>query len=191
MDAIPTEKKKRVSPFKGKKHTPEAKQKMSDVVLKAYLQIKKEYTNIKLAFVGNTAHADKSFLKEFKQLAEKDKSIKYFVDFVPTEIYEDFLYAADLGIQLRNTSNGQVSGALSDNISAKLYTLASFDLVKSINSPSYIVSIDGVQTVDKIITELKKILQNKKYQNDFSEERDEYLKEHNFENYINILLKNL
>ncbi len=49
-------------------------------------------------------------------------------DFVPETVYQAYLQAADLGIQLRTFGFGSVSGALIDCIAAGLPTVANDDL---------------------------------------------------------------
>jgi glycosyltransferase involved in cell wall biosynthesis len=59
-------------------------------------------------------------------------------EFIDERTYRDYLVAADLGIQLRVSGAGSVSGALADCIAAGLPTVASAMLVAALDAPDFI-----------------------------------------------------
>ena len=58
--------------------------------------------------------------------------------YIDEQAYRDHLIGADIGIQLRTTGAGSVSGALADCISAGLPSVASATLAASIDAPDYV-----------------------------------------------------
>lgn len=163
-----------------------AQHKLSHIIAKAFN--KGEFKdNLKLAFVGSCHCNYLEFYNEIKN----NENIKYFNHFVSDELYKDYIYAADFAIQLRNSTIGQCSGALSDNISAGLYTISNEDLTKSIEAPNFCIGLKDIPTADDIKKEIEYALESKIYEKDYKTEKDEYIKIHNFDNYTNILLDNL
>lgn len=162
-----------------------APHKMSDIIAEAFIRAKCA-DNVFLIFVGNAAEFQQ-FIKTVKQ---SDK-IRYFTNFISKELYMNYLYASDFSIQLRNTTNGQVSGALADNIQAKLYTISCSDLSAAIDAPLYIDSLKSGWTIDDLTIKIQEVLKSKIYQRDFAEEKKAYLSEHNFKKYTDILIQYL
>ena len=62
-------------------------------------------------------------------------------DFVGEDVYRDHLVVADIGIQLRTSGVGSVSGALSDCIAAGLPTVASLTLAEALDAPDYVRTV--------------------------------------------------
>jgi glycosyltransferase involved in cell wall biosynthesis len=62
-------------------------------------------------------------------------------DFVDEQIYRDHLVGADLGLQLRTSGAGSVSGALADCIAAGLPTVASLELADALDAPDYVRAV--------------------------------------------------
>ncbi len=63
----------------------------------------------------------------------------WFADgFVDETTYRDHLLAADVGVQLRQTGAGSVSGALADCVGAGLRSVASTALADAIEAPGYV-----------------------------------------------------
>lgn len=63
--------------------------------------------------------------------------------------YRDYLLAADLGLQLRNTGAGSISGALADCIAAGLPTVANESLAAALDAPDYVARVaDGLDPAD-------------------------------------------
>lgn len=60
--------------------------------------------------------------------------------------YRDALVAADLGLQLRTTGPGSLSGGLADCIAAGLPTVASASLVGSMDTPSYVLAVPDARS---------------------------------------------
>ncbi len=59
-------------------------------------------------------------------------------EFVDEQSYRDHLIAADLGIQLRTSGAGSVSGALADCVAAGLPTVASATLAAALDAPDFV-----------------------------------------------------
>jgi glycosyltransferase involved in cell wall biosynthesis len=59
-------------------------------------------------------------------------------EFVSDQTYRDYLVAADLGVQLRLTYLGSLSGALLDCIAAGLPTVTNASLAEMMDAPSYV-----------------------------------------------------
>ena len=61
--------------------------------------------------------------------------------YVDEQAYQDHLIGADIGIQLRTTGAGSVSGALADCVAAGLPSVASATLADSIDAPDYVRAV--------------------------------------------------
>lgn len=87
-------------------------------------------------FVG-TSHDAHELKRLVSTLGLRD-NVRFLGDFVSEDIYRDYLVAADLGIQLRTTYLGSLSGGLLDCIAAGLPTVTNASLAESVNAPSYV-----------------------------------------------------
>ena len=61
--------------------------------------------------------------------------------YIDEQAYRDHLIGADIGLQLRTTGAGSVSGALADCVGAGLPSVASATLAASIDAPDYIRAV--------------------------------------------------
>lgn len=59
-------------------------------------------------------------------------------EFVPVELYRKYIFAADVGIQLRTYFMGGLSGALNDCIAAALPSVANEHLAEAMLAPSFV-----------------------------------------------------
>ena len=92
--------------------------------------------NASLHFVG--ADTDPHSLAETAaELGLSDKVV-FVGEFVTDELYRDYLIAADLGVQLRLTYLGSLSGALLDCIAAGLPTVTNESLGEVMDAPGYV-----------------------------------------------------
>jgi glycosyltransferase involved in cell wall biosynthesis len=78
-------------------------------------------------------------------------------NYIPESAYRDYLLAADLGLQLRTTGAGQISGALQDCIAAGLPTIANTNLAEMLNAPTYITRVADTLNPTEIATALANI----------------------------------
>jgi glycosyltransferase involved in cell wall biosynthesis len=63
--------------------------------------------------------------------------------------YRDYLLAADIGLQLRNTAQGNISGALQDCIAAGLPAVANASLAEMLDAPGYVSRVaDGLDPAE-------------------------------------------
>ncbi|MCE2574093.1 hypothetical protein [Komagataeibacter sp. FNDCR2] len=79
----------------------------------------------------------------------------HFASDISEEKYMDYIAAMDIGVQTRNITGGQVSGALLDCMAGCLPTVASAGLVNSIDAPASLVrTIDDVSSPLLIMHEI-------------------------------------
>lgn len=67
-----------------------------------------------------------------------DAHVRLNDGFVDDQSYRDHLVGADIGLQLRTTGPGSVSGALADCVGAGLPSVASAALAQAIDAPDYV-----------------------------------------------------
>jgi glycosyltransferase involved in cell wall biosynthesis len=95
--------------------------------------------NASLHFVGE--HAEHHTLERTVAELGLSGKVKLLDRYVSNSVYQDYLVAADLGIQLRRTYFGSLSGALLDCISAGLPTVTNVSLAKAMEAPDYVRSV--------------------------------------------------
>ncbi len=89
-----------------------------------------------LHFVGE--HAEPHALDRTAAELGLSSHVRFLDHFVGEDLYRDYLIGADLGIQLRLTGFGSMSGALLDCIAAGLPTVANVSLAEGADAPSYV-----------------------------------------------------
>jgi glycosyltransferase involved in cell wall biosynthesis len=92
--------------------------------------------NASLHFVGTDT--DPHNLREMADALGLGDKVKFLSEFVRDDIYRDYLVAADLGIQLRLTYLGSLSGALLDCIAAGLPTVTNASLGEAMDAPEFV-----------------------------------------------------
>jgi glycosyltransferase involved in cell wall biosynthesis len=94
--------------------------------------------NASLHFVGQNDPAENGrlLLALIKRLGLTEKVRFWPSNFVPEDVYRDYLAGADLGIQLRNYGLGGLSGALLDCAAAGLPTVTNAALAEAVGVPS-------------------------------------------------------
>ena len=88
----------------------------------------------RLHFVGSF-HMNIEPLRHLARQLGLSDHVVFNNDFLDEAAYRDHLLAADLGLQLRRISNGAISGALQDCVTAGLATVANEDLADAIDAP--------------------------------------------------------
>jgi glycosyltransferase involved in cell wall biosynthesis len=89
-----------------------------------------------LHFVGE--HAEPHTLDRTAADLGLSAHVRFLDRFVGEDLYRDYLAAADLGIQLRLTGFGSLSGALLDCIAAGLPAVANASLAGASDAPAYV-----------------------------------------------------
>jgi len=89
-----------------------------------------------LHFVGE--HAEPHNLDHTAADLGLSGHVRFLDRFVGEDLYRDYLIGADLGIQLRLTGFGSLSGALLDCIAAGLPSVANVSLAEGSDAPSYV-----------------------------------------------------
>jgi glycosyltransferase involved in cell wall biosynthesis len=103
-------------------------------------------------------------------------------DYVSAETYQDFLLAADAGLQLRVGRPGNISGALQDCIAAGLPTVASEDLAENLQAPAFISRVSDRLDPAEIAAALTKTL-GAQPPGAFEDARAAYCEAHSMERY--------
>jgi len=114
-------------------------------------------------FVGSTIHHHDNG-KSIKAMVEKLGITKYVrlpkQDFLSEQEYQDYLVAADLGIQLRTYDFGSISGALMDCAAAGLPTVTNASLAETLMlSLSYVRTIPNTLNPEDVARELVVLLE--------------------------------
>jgi glycosyltransferase involved in cell wall biosynthesis len=89
-----------------------------------------------LHFVG--VHAERHGLQALAEKLGLAACVRFLGCYVSEQVYRDYLLAADLGIQLRLTYFGSLSGALLDCVAAGLPTVANASLAGAMDAPDYV-----------------------------------------------------
>jgi glycosyltransferase involved in cell wall biosynthesis len=89
-----------------------------------------------LHFVG--AHYEAHTLDRTAADLGLSRHVTFLDHYVGEELYRDYLVAADLGIQLRLTGFGSVSGALLDCIAAGLPSVANASVAEASDAPEFV-----------------------------------------------------
>lgn len=89
-----------------------------------------------LHFVG--AGGDTQALKALAAQLGLTPQVVFRDGYVSEAAYRDYLYAADLGVQLRQAFPGSLSGALLDCIAAGLPSVANAGLAEAMEAPGYV-----------------------------------------------------
>jgi glycosyltransferase involved in cell wall biosynthesis len=118
--------------------------------------------------------------------------MKQFVHFFPERpseaTFRDFLLASDVGIQLRTTGLGGLSGALLDLVGAGMAGIANDDLAEAMVAPAYIRrvpdNVDGPVLADRLV----EILAGGAYRSRVSAERAAFAAARSFANYARQLM---
>lgn len=99
--------------------------------------------------------------------------------------YQDWLMAADAGLQLRIGQPGGISGALQDCIGMGLPCVASADLAENVTAPNYVIRVANHPNPAEISAALAKALN---WAEDTSKSREDYCTTHSMQVYAASLL---
>lgn len=93
-----------------------------------------------LVFCGRTEHLRHEIDRLVDQLGLRSR-VRTFDAPVDESLYDDYLLAADIGVQLRTYGMGGLSGALGDCIAAALPTIANAHLAEAMQAPDFVVRV--------------------------------------------------
>jgi glycosyltransferase involved in cell wall biosynthesis len=100
-----------------------------------------------LVFCGRNQHMQEPVNALIEQLG-LSAFVRTFDTAVDDRIYDDYMVAADIGIQLRTYRMGGLSGALNDCIAAALPSIANDHLAEAMQAPDFVRRIpDGLSSL--------------------------------------------
>ena len=144
-----------------------------------------------LAFVGAAAKPIAASLQAEANEWGVGDQVRICSEYVSESTYNDFLAAADAGVQLRISKIGGFSGALLDCIEVGLPTIASTSLADTIEAPDFIHRVpDGVSPL-LIAEQLAKIAEDRARRDENVEAALAFRETHNFDRYADLLLEHL
>ncbi len=144
-----------------------------------------------LAFVGAAAKPIAASLQAGADEWGVGDQVWICSEYVSESTYNDFLAAADAGIQLRIYKFGGLSGALLDCIEAGLPTIAGVSLADAMEAPDFIRRVsDGVSPL-LIAEQLAKIAEDRARRDENVEAALAFRETHNFDRYADLLLEHL
>jgi glycosyltransferase involved in cell wall biosynthesis len=130
--------------------------------------------------------------QKLKQHARQHGVERYihFVDqWIDEAMYQDYLQAADLAIQLRTHFFGGLSGALLDTIAAGIPTVANEDLAEALESPGYVLRVNDEPKGSEVGEKLVEAVERGWHRQRLTDDRQRYITEHSFERYADQLLE--
>jgi glycosyltransferase involved in cell wall biosynthesis len=137
----------------------------------------------RLHFVGSF-HMDIEPLRQRAHQLGVADHVVFNNDFLDEADYRDHLLAADLGLQLRRISNGAISGALQDCVTAGLATVANEDLADAIDAPPYIHRIINKPPPARIADALAQLIADGAHRGRHDAARAAYVADHSFTGYV-------
>ena len=141
-----------------------------------------------LYFVGSPIGIADQLTEQSGELGISER-IHLLTDWITDEQYRDYLLAADFAIQLRTHGFGGLSGAVLDCIGAGLPTVANENLADSMESPGYVYRVPDKMSPILIAEQIINGYEAGDHLRRLGNARDNYLREHNFENYAIEMMK--
>jgi glycosyltransferase involved in cell wall biosynthesis len=152
--------------------------------LQALKLLRTTHPKIRLHWVGASDGYGPRFLAEASRLGLQ-VNVTLAHKFLPEAAYRDYLRAADIGLQLRNAGQGNISGALMDCIAAGLPTVTTQDLAATLDAPSYITTVNDNLNPTEIATTLATLINNRPAT---EPTRTAYCQTHGMTRYVETLL---
>jgi glycosyltransferase involved in cell wall biosynthesis len=134
-----------------------------------------------LHFVGSDVHA-RALHALVKRLGLEDRVV-FKSDYVTEQTYRDYLVGADLGLQLRWTYLGSLSGALLDCIAAGLPTVTNESLGEMMDAPEYVRCVPDQLSPVLVAEALADLLDSGLPRTNFEAARQAYTEAHSFRVY--------
>lgn len=110
-------------------------------------------------------------------------------DWIPDDVYRDFILAADFAIQIRTYGFGVLSAGVQECISAGLPAVVNVNLADSMESPGYMLrvpdNLSPVLMAEQLLLAYEEGVHN---QPRLRRERSEYVELHTFDNYAKELM---
>jgi glycosyltransferase involved in cell wall biosynthesis len=141
-----------------------------------------------LYFVGSSEH----FRAPLVQLTERlglTRHVHLTDDWISDRQYRDFLVAADFAIQLRTHCFGGLSGAVLDCISAGLPTVVNDDMARAMDGPEYVLRVPDHLSPTLIAEQIAEGHAAERHRVRCSAGRDDYVREHSFDNYAERMMQ--
>lgn len=149
----------------------------------------------KLALVGGVEHGEFQIITSLCSELGLSEHVRFVggsgMAFVGEELYQAYLQAADIGIQLRTFGQGGLSGALLDCISAGLPTVTTDDLASTMEAPSYVARVPNHLSPVLIAEAALSLTDRRQHDSRNREEREHYYAAHNFGLYAELLCEGL
>lgn len=117
--------------------------------------------------------------------------LRFAGGFAKESDYQDYLIAADAGLQLREFGFGSVSGTLTDCVAAALPTVANQDLAAAIEAPAYIRRVPDQLDSSIIADALHELIADSRDRARLEGERAIYAATHSFDRYAAELMRGL
>jgi glycosyltransferase involved in cell wall biosynthesis len=142
-----------------------------------------------LHFVGASSSEENTRLLALAQELGVAKHVTIVDQYVSEDLWLDYLIGADVGIQLRTTYFGSISGALSDCISFGLPSVTNASLGLAMEAPSFIRTVPDTLSPVLIAEALSELISSGIDRRQFEEERQQYRASHSMATYAAALCK--
>lgn len=156
--------------------------------VKALRHLRDWKVNAELHTVGSDVYLDPRIVETVRELG-LSPFVRMYRDFVPEDLYADYLRASDIAVQLRTYGFGQFSAALAECIGSGLACVASAELAEACDAPSNVVRVpmgaDSIQIAEAIRT----IRASPDAPTRADEERISFLERHSFRSYARRLME--
>jgi glycosyltransferase involved in cell wall biosynthesis len=139
-----------------------------------------------LHFVGSDALANVHALNALHALVKRlglEDRVVFMNDYVSEQTYRDYLVGADLGLQLRFTYLGSLSGGLLDCIAAGLPTVTNKSLGEMMDAPEYVRRVPDQLSPVLVAEALADLLDSGLARTRFETARQAYAEAHSFRVY--------
>jgi glycosyltransferase involved in cell wall biosynthesis len=147
--------------------------------------------NARLVFAGPAVPALQVNLQQMARNLDIGPFVHIQNDFLSEAAYQDYLLAADAAVQLRTYQLGGLSGSLLDCVAAVLPTVANAHLAKSVETPAFVLPVpDGLSPV-LIAERIIEALSAPRFSDANIEQRNAFIREHNFDVYADRLMQAL
>ena len=146
--------------------------------------------NAHLYFVGSSSGRH-SIIEKFAERMNVGDAVHQCSDWVEEQMYNDFVIAADMAIQLRSHFFGGLSGALLDCIASGLVTFANDNLAESMDAPASVLRISDRLCPDELSKKILRAIASIDLNDRLTDNRRKYLFEHSFAIYARRFIDSL
>ena len=150
--------------------------------IEALAGVRQRGINAHLYFVGSAA-GQEDYVQELGVRFGVRDAVHLCGDWVDEQLYNDYVIAADMAIQLRTHFFGGLSGALLDCIASGLITVANDDLAEAMDAPNYVLRISDRLEPQEIARSIFAAVAERDFNARLNTQRSQYLEEHSFVTY--------